>query len=78
MALPRVAADQFRTGAPVARADLIAGDVVCFDDYAATSVTSASTPATSASRHAPHTGAVIGDSALSEPYYSARFAGGRR
>jgi cell wall-associated NlpC family hydrolase len=28
--------------------------------------------------HAPHTGAVIGYDALTEPYYSARFAGGRR
>ena len=27
---------------------------------------------------APHTGAVIGYNALTEPYYSARFAGGRR
>ena len=28
--------------------------------------------------HAPHTGAVVGYDSLSEPYYSARFAGGRR
>ncbi len=27
---------------------------------------------------APHTGAVIGYNALAEPYYAARFAGGRR
>lgn len=28
--------------------------------------------------HAPHTGAVVGYSALSEPYYSQRVAGARR
>jgi cell wall-associated NlpC family hydrolase len=28
--------------------------------------------------HAPHTGAVVGYNALSEPYYSQRFVGGRR
>src|SRR6476646_8595823 len=32
VALAGVADDQCRAGAPVARADLLAGDVVCFDD----------------------------------------------
>ena len=28
--------------------------------------------------HAPHTGAVLGSNSLNEPFYAARYAGGRR
>jgi len=77
-ALPRVADDQCRTGTPVARADLIAGDLVCFDDGTGYISHVGLYAGDARFLHAPHTGAVIGYNALSEPYYSARFAGGRR
>ncbi|MGZ4280198.1 MAG: C40 family peptidase [Solirubrobacteraceae bacterium] len=78
VALPRVADDQCRAGAPVARADLLAGDVVCFDDGTGYLGHVGLYAGDDRFLHAPHTGAVIGYNALSEPYYSARFAGGRR
>ena len=78
VALARVADDQCRTGAPVARADLLAGDVVCFDDGTGYISHVGLYAGDDRFLHAPHTGAVIGYNALSEPYYSARFAGARR
>jgi gamma-D-glutamyl-L-lysine dipeptidyl-peptidase len=78
VALPRVADDQCRTGAPMARADLRAGDLVCFDDGTGYVSHVGLYAGDDRFLHAPHTGAVIGYNALSEPYYSARFAGGRR
>ena len=78
VALPRVADDQCRAGAPVARADLLPGDVVCFDDGTGYLGHVGLHAGDDRFLHAPHTGAVIGYNALSEPYYSARFAGGRR
>jgi hypothetical protein len=78
VALPRVADDQCRAGAPVARADLLPGDVVCFDDGTGYLGHVGLYAGDDRFLHAPHTGAVIGYNALSEPYYSARFAGGRR
>ena len=71
VALPRVADDRCRAGAPVARADLLPGDVVCFDDgtgYRPRRPLRGRRPLPAR----PHTGAVIGYNALSEPYYSAR------
>ena len=67
-----------RAGAPVARADLLPGDVVCFDDGTGYLGHVGLYAGDDRFLHAPHTGAVIGYNALSEPYYSARFAGGRR
>jgi cell wall-associated NlpC family hydrolase len=78
VALPRVADDQCRTGAPVARADLLPGDVVCFDDGSGYISHVGLYAGDDRFLHAPHTGAVIGYNALSEPYYSARFVSGRR
>lgn len=78
VALPRTADDQCRTGAPVARADLLSGDVVCFDDGTGYIGHVGLYAGDDRFLHAPHTGAVIGYDALTDPYYSARFAGGRR
>ena len=78
VALPRIADDQCRAGAPVARADLLPGDVVCFDDGTGYVAHVGLYAGNDRFLHAPHTGAVIGYNALTEPYYSARFAGGRR
>jgi cell wall-associated NlpC family hydrolase len=78
VAVPRVADDQCRAGAPVARADLLPGDVVCFDDGTGYLGHVGLYAGEDRFLHAPHTGAVIGYNALSEPYYSARFEGGRR
>ena len=78
VALPRMADDQCRAGAPVARADLLPGDVVCFDDGTGYISHVGLYAGDDRFLHAPHTGAVIGYNALAEPYYSARFAGGRR
>ena len=78
VALPRVADDQCRTGAPVARADLLPGDVVCFGDGSGYVDHVGLYAGDNRFLHAPHTGAVVGYNALSEPYYSQRFTGGRR
>jgi cell wall-associated NlpC family hydrolase len=78
VALPRVAYDQCRVGALVARADLLPGDVVCFADPTGYVDHVGLYAADGQFLHAPHTGAVVGYNALSEPYYSQRFAGGRR
>ena len=78
VALPRTADDQCRAGAPVAQADLLPGDVVCFDDGTGYISHVGLYAGDDRFLHAPHTGAVIGYNALTEPYYSARFAGGRR
>ena len=78
IALPRVADDQCHAGAPVSRADLLPGDVVCFGDGSGYVDHVGLYAGDDRFLHAPHTGAVIGYNALSEPYCSARFAGGRR
>src|SRR3954470_12094937 len=78
VALPRTADDQCRSGAPVARADLLSGDVVCFDDATGYIGHVGLYAGNDRFLHSPHTGAVIGYDALTDPYYSARFAGGRR
>jgi hypothetical protein len=78
IALPRVANDQCHAGAPVSRADLLHGDVVCFGDGSGYVDHVGLYASDARFLHAPHTAAVIGYNALSEPYCSARFAGGRR
>jgi cell wall-associated NlpC family hydrolase len=78
VALPRVASDQCQAGTAVARADLLPGDVVCFDDGTGYIGHVGLYAGDGQFLHAPHTGAVIGYNALTEPYYSARFSGGRR
>jgi cell wall-associated NlpC family hydrolase len=78
VALPRVADDQCRTGTLVARADLLPGDVVCFGDGTGYVDHVGLYAGDAQFLHAPHTGAVVGYNALTEPYYSQRFTGGRR
>jgi cell wall-associated NlpC family hydrolase len=78
VALPRVADDQCRVGAPVARAELLPGDVVCFADTTGYVDHVGLYAGDGQFLHAPHAGAVVGYNALAEPYYSQRFAGGRR
>jgi cell wall-associated NlpC family hydrolase len=78
IALPRVADDQCHAGAPVSRAFLLPGDVACFADGSGYVDHVGLYAGDDRFLHAPHTGSVVGYNALSEPYYSARFAGGRR
>jgi cell wall-associated NlpC family hydrolase len=78
VALPRVADDQCRAGAPVARADPLPGDVVCFADATGYVDHVGLYAGEGQFLHAPHTGAVVGYNALSEPYYSQRLSGARR
>ena len=78
IALPRVAYDQFGLGTAVARADLLPGDLVFFRDPTGDVHHVGLYAGDGSFLHAPHTGAVIGYSSLSDPYYSAQFAGGRR
>ena len=78
VALPRVADDQFRVGTAVARADLLPGDLVFFQDPSGYVDHVGLYAGDGQFLHAPHTGAVVGYDALSNAYYAARFAGGRR
>ena len=78
VALPRVAADQFTAGAPVAMADLRPGDLVLFEDLTAYINHVGLYAGNGQFLHAPHTGDVIRYSSLSEPYYAHSFAGARR
>lgn len=78
IALPRVASDQFGAGIAVARADLLPGDLVFFQDPTGYVHHVGLYAGNGNFLHAPHTGAVIGYNALTEPYYAAQFAGGRR
>ena len=75
VALPRVADDQFRVGAAVARADLLPGDLVFFQDPSGYVDHVGLYAGGGQFLHAPHTGAVVGYDALSTAYYAARFAG---
>jgi cell wall-associated NlpC family hydrolase len=78
VALARVADDQCRAGTAVARADLLPGDVVCFADTTGYVDHVGLYAGGDQFLHAPHTGAVVGYNALSEPYYSQRLSGARR
>jgi cell wall-associated NlpC family hydrolase len=76
--LPRVAADQFNVGVPVALADVRPGDLVFFQDPTAYVDHVGIYAGGEQFLHAPHTGDVIKYSSLSEPGYAQRFAGARR
>lgn len=76
--LPRIAADQFTAGAPIALADLHPGDLVFFQDSTAYINHVGLYAGNGQFLHAPHTGDVIRYSSLSEPYYAQSFAGARR
>ena len=76
--LPRVAADQARAGAPVARDALRPGDAVFFADAAGEVHHEGLYLGAGRFVHAPHTGDVVKVSSLGEPYYAAEYAGARR
>jgi cell wall-associated NlpC family hydrolase len=78
VSLPRVAADQFLVGVPVARDALRAGDLVFFQDSTGYVFHVGMDSGGDQFIHAAHTGDVIKFSSLSEPYYAQKFAGGRR
>lgn len=77
--LPRVAADQARVGAPVrTRAELLPGDVIFFADSSGYIGHIGIYMGNGQMVHAPQTGDVVKISSILTPYYTARFAGGRR
>jgi cell wall-associated NlpC family hydrolase len=76
--LPRTADQQIGQGTPVALAGLQAGDLVFFQDTSGFVDHVGIYEGGGSFFHAPHTGAVLGSNSLDEPYYAARFAGGRR
>jgi cell wall-associated NlpC family hydrolase len=78
VALPRVAADQFKVGQPVDRASLQPGDLVFFQDSTGYIHHVGMYLGDDKFIQAPHTGDVVKISSLDEPYYAGQFAGGRR
>ena len=77
VALPRVADDQFRVGAAVARADLLPGDLVFFQDPSGYVDHVGLYAGGGQFLHAPHTGAVVGYDALSTAYCAAALRRGK-
>jgi cell wall-associated NlpC family hydrolase len=78
VALPRVAADQFKVGQPVDRASLQPGDIVFFQDSTGYIHHEGIYVGNNQFLQAPHTGDVVKISSLDDPYYAGQFAGGRR
>lgn len=78
VALPRVAADQFKVGQPVDRASLQPGDLVFFRDSSGYIHHEGIYLGNDQFLQAPHTGDVVKVSSLNDPYYAGQFAGGRR
>lgn len=80
MSIPRVAADQFRVGQPVEKADLKPGDAVFFRDTGGRSgITHVGMYIGNGQfLQAPKTGDVVKISALNEDLYASHYAGARR
>lgn len=76
--LPRIAADQFLVGAPVASGDLRDGDLVFFQDQTGYVDHVGLSAGGGQFLHASHTGEVVKYESLSTLYYAQRFAGVRR
>jgi hypothetical protein len=78
VALPRVTESQFLVGAIVPREDLLPGDLIFFRDATGDVHHVGMSLGGDQFVHAPHTGDVVKISTLTEPFYAAQFAGGRR
>ena len=77
--LPRNSRSQFRKGTPVSRGRLMRGDLVFFATSGGSRVSHVGIYAGGGRfLHAPGTGKRIRFAALSEPYFKARYKGGRR
>ena len=78
--IPRVTGDQIAAanGTPVARAELLPGDLVFFRDASGYVHHVGISMGGDKFLHAPHTGDVVKVSSLNEPYYKEQFTGGRR
>lgn len=75
--LPRMSQDQFRTGSPVERSELLPGDLVFFGN-AADKITHVGIYVGGGRFiHAPGQGKTIREDALSDGYFEKRFQGGR-
>jgi cell wall-associated NlpC family hydrolase len=72
--LPHNAAAQYRYGRPVARANLVPGDIVFFDGLGHDGIYLGG----GRFIHSPHSGDVVKISSLSESWYSSRWVGARR
>jgi len=78
--LPRVTQDQVNApgGRRIGRQDLLPGDLVFFRDKTGDVHHVGISMGGDRFVHAPHTGGVVHESSLSEPYYRDEFIGGRR
>ncbi len=76
--LPRVAADQFEVGVPVARSDLRPGDAVFFADPNGYVHHVGLYIGNGEFINAPRTGEDVKIDSLSEPYFAQQYAGARR
>jgi hypothetical protein len=78
--IPRVTHEQIlaTNGAPVPRAELLPGDLVFFRDPSGYVYHVGISMGGDKFLHAPRTGDVVKVASLDEPYYNARFTGGRR
>ena len=78
VALPRLADQQFAVGTAVAAADLAPGDLVFFRDAQGDVYHVGIYAGGGAFVHAPHTGDVVRQSRLDEPFYAQQLTGARR
>jgi cell wall-associated NlpC family hydrolase len=78
--IPRVTDQQIlaKNGDNVGRKDLVPGDLVFFRDPSGYVHHVGISMGGDKFLHAPHTGDVVKESSLDEPYYAQQFAGGRR
>ncbi len=76
--LPRVAADQFHTGTPIARNALRPGDAVFFADSSGYVHHMGLYVGNGQFINAPRTGENVKISSLSDPYFASQYAGARR
>jgi cell wall-associated NlpC family hydrolase len=78
--LPRVTQDQVNApgGRHIGRKDLLPGDLVFFRDKTGDVHHVGISMGGDKFVHAPHTGGVVHESSLNEPYYREEFIGGRR
>jgi cell wall-associated NlpC family hydrolase len=78
--IPRVSEQQVlaKNGETIGRKDLVPGDLVFFRDPSGDVHHVGISMGADKFLHAPHTGDVVKESSLDEPYYAQQFTGGRR